>query len=155
MPLKRGSSKKAISENIKTEMAAGRPQKQAIAIAMSVARKRKSMAHGGEVEMDPKAKTKKLLDDYFHSRLQSDIQNYAGLPKDIDPMPELEPKAGEAEPEEFELDPMDMSDEQDEHRMAKGGEAEPEEPMANKEKVAAHRSRMRKLVEAVMAKRKM
>lgn len=33
MPLKPGSSKKAISQNIKTEMAAGKPQKQAVAIA--------------------------------------------------------------------------------------------------------------------------
>jgi hypothetical protein len=37
MPLKKGKSKKAISANIKTEMAHGKPQKQAIAIAMSVA----------------------------------------------------------------------------------------------------------------------
>lgn len=37
MPLKAGSSDKAVSANIKTEMAAGRPQKQAIAIAMRTA----------------------------------------------------------------------------------------------------------------------
>lgn len=37
MPLKPG--KKNIGANIKTEMAAGKPQKQAIAIAESVARK--------------------------------------------------------------------------------------------------------------------
>lgn len=37
MPLKSGKSKKAVADNIKTEMNSGRPQKQAIAIAMSKA----------------------------------------------------------------------------------------------------------------------
>ena len=42
MPLKKGSSKKTISSNIKTEMSHGKSQKQSVAIALSMAKQSKS-----------------------------------------------------------------------------------------------------------------
>lgn len=41
MPLKKGRSKKVIGENIATEIKAGKPKDQAIAIAISKAGKKK------------------------------------------------------------------------------------------------------------------
>jgi hypothetical protein len=44
MPLNKSGSKASVGENIKTEVAAGKPQKQAEAIALNVQRK----AQGGD-----------------------------------------------------------------------------------------------------------
>lgn len=54
MPLKKGSGQKTISSNIKTEIGAGKPQKQAVAIALENARRTAEKGHTRP--MEPKKK---------------------------------------------------------------------------------------------------
>ncbi len=75
MPLMQGKSPKAFKSNIKAELNAGKPMKQALAIAYSTKRKKKDkMAEGGEVGVEfdqtPEEKNKfKEVQDSFNSAL--------------------------------------------------------------------------------------
>jgi len=51
MPLIKGKSEKAFKQNIKAEIAAGKPQKQAVAIAYDVQRRAQSKKDGGNVSL--------------------------------------------------------------------------------------------------------
>ena len=58
MPLKKSASRKAFGENIATEMRAGKPQKQAVAIAYSV--KREAEGRKASVKGRPANKSMKM-----------------------------------------------------------------------------------------------
>jgi hypothetical protein len=74
MPLSQGKSPKSFSKNVKTEMDAGKPQKQALAIAYSVKKRNsKKMAKGGVVAGGSQGPTndgdRKQDSDAKHSQL--------------------------------------------------------------------------------------
>lgn len=59
MPLKTGYSRTSIGENIKTEKKAGKPMKQAVAIALNVAREAAMKAGKPSKAPKPAKKAKK------------------------------------------------------------------------------------------------
>lgn len=71
MPLKKGSSKETVSTNIRELVHSGKSQKQAIAIALDVARRSKKAVGGPEIGPDP----------VYNSQLLSTIQGNKPDPK--------------------------------------------------------------------------
>lgn len=68
MPLRKGPSKKVISANIRTEMHAGKPQKQAVAIAMSMARHKDKgfYSHMTHASLQANEDSVEVIGDGFH-----------------------------------------------------------------------------------------
>lgn len=60
MPLNKSGSKASVGENIKTEIAAGRPQKQAVAIALSTQRRAKGAGSGPGPKKQARANMAKM-----------------------------------------------------------------------------------------------
>ena len=78
MPLIKRKSEKAFEKNISTEVKAGKPVKQAVAIAYDVQRRAKK-ATGGEVH-DDVAQDKKLIKKAFKMH---DKQSHEGKKTDL------------------------------------------------------------------------
>lgn len=105
MPLIRGKSPQSFSKNVSTEMKAGKPQKQAVAIAYSEKRKAQRLARGGQVEernsgvsmLSAKAMSarirakKKIMEDEHEGSVK-----LSGIPEDVqDEMVNKNHEAGE------------------------------------------------------------
>ena len=71
MPLKKGTSKKDISSNIKTEEAAGKQRAQSIAIALDVARRSGAKIPKKGKQMDKQIKKEKKVMDKGMDKLAS------------------------------------------------------------------------------------
>ena len=65
MPLIKSTSKGAFAKNVKAEIAAGKPPKQAVAIAYATKREVQKMAHGTEHHSDHS----KRRSEHYHSKV--------------------------------------------------------------------------------------
>lgn len=76
MPLSLGKSKAAFSKNVATEMNAGKPQPQALAIAYSQKRKAQHMAEGGEVGGDEKMVMDQMAEEMMRAMDINDKEQF-------------------------------------------------------------------------------
>ena len=96
MPLIHSKSKQAVGQNIKREMQSGAPQKQAIAIALSVQRKAQHKAMGGEImsQSSPDHSAHELAAEIFNHHKRKMLAQGGMVKEDID---QVIPNSGGAE----------------------------------------------------------
>lgn len=109
MPLNKSKSKGAFSQNVRTEMKAGKPQKQALAIAYSVRKhnSRKKLAYGDQIEAGPSPKDQR---DFAGTKIQQEMRTRY---LDEGGMVEGYPQQGS--------NPEEESKEMSRYKLAKGG----------------------------------
>lgn len=142
MPLLKSKSKEAFSHNVKAEMNAGKPQKQAVAIAYSMKEKH---AKGGEISMDIQSKEHQLNKAAEeHERSCSDCYAKGGV---VCPMSPKHPSMSEGELSadakglaKYAKGGMVDSD-SDEDSAASSGGAIPESPLEQKRRALNAKSK--------------
>ncbi len=140
MPLMKSGSKSAMSHNISAEMHAGKPQKQALAIAYSVKRKAGHKAHGGPAAYAHGGQVTKVQDP---KRIVAEIMGHMAAAK---PAGMEEHDADMAHEAATHVEPMehaapDAEDEPD-HMLAEGGEVLGEAKKSSDGMDEAHAARM-------------
>ncbi len=78
MPLEHGKSKETFQHNIKTEMKAGKPMKQSLAIAYAMKKKAQKKAMGGEIEHEEESS------GYLPEPKEHEVMNKAAEHEDED-----------------------------------------------------------------------
>ncbi len=139
MPLEKSGSKAAMSHNIKAEMHAGKPKKQALAIAYSVKRKAghkahggSAYAHGGQVTkvQDPKRIVAEIMGHMAASKPEGMEEHDADMAREA---------ASNVEPSEH---VMPEAENEPEHMLAEGGEVLGEAKKSSGDLDELHRVRM-------------
>jgi len=137
MPLIKSKSKKAVSKNIETEMDAGKPKDQSIAIALNVQRKAKAkkMASGGMVPI-MKEHPASIADAIMQKRKRMMSDGGMILPDDelMDPIDQELPR------ETHDSDELLMADQDQE------GPNMPHEEEYDEDMISKVRSRMKRRV---------
>lgn len=138
MPLTKGKSPEAFSKNVSTEMDAGKPKKQALAIAYSVKRKAQGKAMGGSVGcrecMATGGKCMKHGGMVENEKLHPEHEE--AMPSDM------------ARDEEIEYSPGDVQSEED--RLAQGGMTEKEVRQGRLEEAGSEDHEALSLVDAIL-----